>query len=302
LKNFIQYIRDYLLALHPLVLLLTVVITAFSVWVNYHWDLNAQVYKLNEAGEFGAWFLVFFFLFGLIYAIQSIIKKSSYFNDKGFIFLLLVAPAIFAWKMSADVFFNLSHRASYNLYLNQVIYWPFKVFIITAVLFIIWRTNNKGEPFYGLQAKQYNWRPYLWMLVVMLPLIALASTQPDFLATYPKYQKLSFLKSNNASIGHFLLFELAYGSDFFSIELFFRGFLILGFMKYAGRDTILPMAVFYCAIHFGKPLGECISSFFGGILLGIITYNTRSIWGGLVVHLGIAWLMELGGYLGKLLK
>jgi hypothetical protein len=32
--------------------------------------------------------------------------------------------------------------------------------------------------------------------------------------------------------------------------------------------------------------------------LGIIVFNTRSIWGGLLVHLGIAWLMELGAYLG----
>ena len=58
--------------------------------------------------------------------------------------------------------------------------------------------------------------------------------------------------------------------------------------------------LFYCTIHFGKPLGECISSFFGGLLLGIITFHTSAIWGGLIVHLGIAWLMELGGYLAGL--
>jgi hypothetical protein len=60
------------------------------------------------------------------------------------------------------------------------------------------------------------------------------------------------------------------------------------------------MAVFYCAIHFGKPMAECISSFFGGIILGVITYNTRTIWGGVIVHLGIAWLMEIGGCLGNI--
>ena len=83
---------------------------------------------------------------------------------------------------------------------------------------------------------------------------------------------------------------------------FFRGFLVLAFMKWVGEDAILPMAVFYCTIHFGKPIGECISSFFGGLLLGIITFNTRSIIGGLIVHLGIAWLMELGGYIGNIYK
>ena len=58
------------------------------------------------------------------------------------------------------------------------------------------------------------------------------------------------------------------------------------------------MAAFYCTIHFGKPLGECISSFFGGLVLGVLAARTRTIYGGLIVHLGLAWLMELGGWLG----
>jgi hypothetical protein len=35
------------------------------------------------------------------------------------------------------------------------------------------------------------------------------------------------------------------------------------------------------------------------LLLGVIVYNTRSIWGGLLVHLGIAWLMEAAGYVAN---
>jgi hypothetical protein len=75
--------------------------------------------------------------------------------------------------------------------------------------------------------------------------------------------------------------------------------LVLAFAKWVGKDAILPMALFYCTIHFGKPLGECISSYFGGLILGIVIYHTRTIFGGLMVHVGIAWLMELGGYLGN---
>jgi len=114
--------------------------------------------------------------------------------------------------------------------------------------------------------------------------------------------KSFFLTDENMNLSwlHKLLFELSYGSDFFSIEIFFRGFLILAFIKWVGKDAILPMACFYCTIHFGKPLGECISSYFGGLLLGIIVYNTRSMFGGLMIHLGIAWLMEIGGYLGNM--
>ena len=117
---------------------------------------------------------------------------------------------------------------------------------------------------------------------------------------YPKLKNITYLSGSTENGLYKLLFELSYGSDFFTIELFFRGFLILAFAKWAGKEAILPMAVFYCTIHFGKPLGECISSFFGGLILGIVIYHARTIWGGLMVHLGIAWLMELGGYLGNL--
>lgn len=134
----------------------------------------------------------------------------------------------------------------------------------------------------------------------MVPVIALASTQKDFLQVYPKVKLLSNISINH-QIDYWrqLLFELCYGIDFFSIEFFFRGFLILALIDICGTHCIVPMACFYCAIHLGKPMGEAISSFWGGMLLGIISYNTGSIWGGLIVHLGIAWMMETGGWLGN---
>jgi membrane protease YdiL (CAAX protease family) len=133
------------------------------------------------------------------------------------------------------------------------------------------------------------------MLALMIPLIALAATQKDFLQVYPKIKNVAFL--NNSPWYYKLLYELSYGLDFFTIELFFRGFLVLAFAKWVGKAAILPMALFYCTIHFGKPLGECISSYFGGLILGAVTLHTRSIWGGLMVHVGIAWLMEMFGYI-----
>ena len=126
----------------------------------------------------------------------------------------------------------------------------------------------------------------------------LADSLPD-----PKMQRIDGLEQY---VQHTFpwkgLYELSYGIDFVTIEFFFRGFLILAFARYAGKQAILPVAAFYCSIHFGKPLFECITSYFGGIILGAVVFNTRSIWGGLIVHLGIAWLMELAGYLGHLYK
>jgi membrane protease YdiL (CAAX protease family) len=212
----------------------------------------------------------------------------------------VLAPLIFALKITLDPILHFSDNAYLNIFWNHIFYWPALLIITAIILFVIWRVMDSGQPFYGIKTKDINWKPYAIMLLIMLPLIAAASAQPDFQAMYPKLK----LMTNDTTMAHLsgwykLLFELSYGSDFITIELFFRGFLILAFIKWAGKDAILPMACFYCTIHFGKPLGECISSYFGGMILGIVVYHTRSIFGGLMVHLGIAWMMEIGGYVGN---
>jgi len=49
--------------------------------------------------------------------------------------------------------------------------------------------------------------------------------------------------------------------------------------------------------HFGKPLGECISSYFGGMILGIVVYHTRSHLWRINGAFGYCMVMELGGYM-----
>ncbi|NBP70611.1 MAG: CPBP family intramembrane metalloprotease [Cytophagia bacterium] len=136
----------------------------------------------------------------------------------------------------------------------------------------------------------------------MLPLLLSASFLESFQRQYPMY------KSNNAYLllnvpewVTALTYEIAYGLDFITVELLFRGFLVIGMIKILGRNAIVPMAVIYCMLHFGKPMGEAISSIFGGYILGVVAYETRSVWGGIIVHMGIAWLMEIIAYGQKLL-
>jgi len=62
-----------------------------------------------------------------------------------------------------------------------------------------------------------------------------------------------------------------------------------------GRKAILPMVAMYVCVHFGKPLGETISSVFGGFMLGALAYQTRHIWGGVIVHILVALSMEIMG-------
>lgn len=300
MKSITSYIRSYFRETDKRVLSIVSVLTAVLIGLNYYFQIDENISNRHSFGfSFLSRYFIFLIAFGLPYFIIYKSKPKSNFRQPVFLFLVFFAPAIFALKTSFSIPFNIADNYTMNNYWNHVFYWPVLLLIIITTLFACWRSFDKEQPFYGTRTKDMVWRPYWMMLIIMLPLIAAASTQPDFLAVYPKLKSITSLSNTELSWWHKLLFELSYGSDFISIELFFRGFLILAFVKWAGKDAIVPMACFYCTIHFGKPLGECISSYFGGLLLGIIVYNTRSIWGGLMVHLGIAWLMELGGYIGN---
>lgn len=164
---------------------------------------------------------------------------------------------------------------------------------------IIWyfiKDRDLGR-LYGLSLKNVSWSAYGLMLLLMIPLITGASFLPDFISYYPKAAKAC--TNGMESWQHYTLFEALYGLDFFYVEFFFRGFMVMALARYMGKDAILATAVFYCSIHFGKPIGETISSIFGALILGSLAYETRSIAGGIMVHVGIAWLMELGGFLGR---
>lgn len=302
MNKIIKDLKLYAFELNKWLLASSVGFISILIFINYHFGVNDYLETLSPTAEYFGWFFILLLAYSFAYIFQNACKKIDAFKNKDFLFFLLLAPALFAWKMSASINFLISSDASINTYWNKVIYWPLKLSVILTILFVVWRVWDRRQPFYGLSQKNLSWRPYLFMLMLMMPLVALASTQADFLHTYPKLKNVAFLSGEENRWWYSLVYELSYGLDFVGIEIFFRGFLVLAFAKWVGKDAILPMAIFYCTIHFGKPLGECISSFFGGLILGVVSYHTRSIYGGLVVHLGTAWLMELGGYVGNAIK
>ena len=304
MRLIIGFLKQYFYEVNKQVLVFTALLAAVFIYLNYHYDIDGYIsnqYSFKQS--FTLRYLVFLPAFFIPYCLIVLAEKKKYFSNPKFVVLLLIAPAIFAMKTELKFSFQFSDNYDWNYYWHYIIYWPLLVVIVSSILFMIWKIFHPEENFYGIKFKGIDWKPYWIMLLIMVPLIAAASTQRDFLSMYPKMKLIAGIYDlQNLSFWHKLLFELSYGSDFITIELFFRGFLILGFIKWVGKDAILPMAFFYCTIHFGKPLGECISSFFGGMILGVVVYHTRSILGGLIVHLGIAWLMELGGHIGNSFK
>ena len=305
---FLTYIRNYLKTVHTGLLISVILFTALLVFCNYRFCIEQRIVQTspNRFTRFAAFYCVYLFAFATPYLMTWLLKGEQLTEWKPLLLLILLSPAIFALKVSFNGF-SLPVHGTMNSVWER--YWaittrlPFKCLLVVIPLAFIWWKGKYEPDFFGALTGNINWKPYFFMLLLMAPLIAWASTQSGFLHVYPKMQQVAFIEAHTPKPWLYkLLFELSYGIDFITIELFFRGFLVLAFARFVSRDAILPMAVFYCSIHFGKPLAECMSSFFGGLLLGIIVYNTRSIAGGLIVHLGIAWMMEAGGYLGNIVK
>ena len=301
-----KYIRDYYHKEFNLFYLLLVIgMLALLIYLNYWHGLEKKYAGggKTKLADFAGYYLLYFLPFAAAFFLQLFFfKDCTYFKNGWFWAILMLAPAFFSFRVNFDFHqawvntrFAGPDRAFYLYCFN----WIVRVFVLLLPVCLVWLIKDRNiQPLYGTKAPG-DLRPYLVMLLVMVPLIVLASTQNDFLSVYPKAQMLKGIPSTTwFDKARYLIFELSYGFDFISIEMFFRGFLILALAQICGQHCIIPVACFYCTIHFGKPMGEAISSFFGGILLGIISFNTGSIWGGLIAHLGIAWMMEIGGFTG----
>ena len=305
MKPLFSYVRQYYSSLNKPVFLSTSLLVAALIIINYTLGIESRISSLVSFPErFSGFFLLYVLTFSCGYWIHF--TQTKYFPPRQlkFYILLFIAAALFAskigWRDSTRLFTQQLHEP-WRLYWQLTLDWPVKAIAVLLVIVLLWKAFRYGSPVAGMNARNFSAKPYVLLLLCMLPLLVFASTQPDFLQAYPKLRKIDFIQSfANSPWKNNLLYELGYGSDFFTIELFFRGLLVLGFVRYVGKDAILPMAAFYCTIHFGKPLLECISSYFGGIILGVIVYRTRSIWGGLITHLGVAWLMELAGHIARI--
>lgn len=171
------------------------------------------------------------------------------------------------------------------------------ILLYTLPIILLCKIFDKDlKGYYGLNLNFGNGKIYLSMLAIIGPLIILASFTPDFIQAYPRFRVWQFeTMSMLPPWASTSIFELFYVLDFAMTEWMFRGALVIGMVTILGKDAILPMASMYVFLHFGKPLGETISSFFGGYFLGVLAYTTRHIWGGVILHAGIALLMELMG-------
>ena len=279
----------------------------FSVIINYWTDFENSFLIQSQADQKLIRYLAFygFAYFSGVLILRVYEKDWGYLKSPSFWLLMVVAIFIVSFNSSFKDYFLLARKfvdiKSY-IYVGRLLS-QFRYFItILFPLFVVWLfIRKRNDSFFGLTTQNIIVKPYLLLLAFMVPLILLAANSASFLTTYPTFRSYGTADYWNVSIGWLIAtYELLYAFAFLSVELFFRGFLVIGLARIMGKDVILPMVCLYAFLHFGKPMGETIGSIFGGYILGVIAYYSKNIWGGVFVHAGVALLMELIAGLVKL--
>ena len=142
---------------------------------------------------------------------------------------------------------------------------------------------------HGLQTGGFRSHAWIYGLsyLFVLVLVAIVSQWSSFSEYYP------FYRHAGRSWYDFFAWEMLYAFQFFSLEFFFRGFWLNGARRSLGSAAIYAMVVPYVMIHFGKPMSETLVAILAGLALGALSLRTRSIWGGFLIHVGVAITMDV---------
>jgi len=187
-------------------------------------------------------------------------------------------------------FFPLAANAHFGLYPHLWwALWTVALFLVVPGILVrvVFRERLRDSGL-SLAVKRHYWWLYLGLFAAVFPIVLYAASRPDFQGVYPFYRG-----AFQATAGAVLVWEIAYLTQFFALEFFFRGFLVLGLGRVIGRASIWLAMIPYCMIHYHKPPLEAFAAIVAGVVLGEVAYRTRSIAGGVIVHIGVAATMEL---------
>ncbi|MDF1763685.1 MAG: CPBP family intramembrane metalloprotease [Oleibacter sp.] len=131
-----------------------------------------------------------------------------------------------------------------------------------------------------------HWPGYLLLATPIICFAIIASFGSEFSSYYP------FYKHASRSWFDLLAWECIYILQFVAVEFFFRGFLVNGLRRLLGSLSVAVMCLPYLMLHFPKLWPESFGAILFGFFLGILALMSRSIWGGVGVHVSIALTMD----------
>jgi membrane protease YdiL (CAAX protease family) len=212
------------------------------------------------------------------------ISLDEYFGQANFTFDFLHQVGL---HKIADAYANIVNDKLYALACWVGVIVLFYGLVPLAIIKFVFKDkfSNYGL---GIKGALKDYKIYLLMIAIMMPLVFTASFTESFQHKYPFYK----LQADEGLYPRFLAWELLYLIQFFAVEFFFRGFMVHGNKKRFGFYSILVMTIPYCMIHFGKPLPETLAAIIAGLVLGVLSLKSNSIWLGVAIHFSVAITMD----------
>ena len=314
MKKIYGYLKEYLEEHFDWRLFLSLAIfLGVAIWFNYYFFdevVNGKIrHRTFERHVIDDFYKepIYFFINLIYYAVPYLVGALAV-GAFGLGFRFLLKPGfwlvlgIFCLVQAGDGFYHwytVTDNPEIYYYTRKMIQKIVRAsfyFVPIAVYFFVRRKHMVS--FHGLTLKNFDPKPYLIMMLIMTPLLIWASFDESFLRAYPTMTPGRAAAFWNVPTWlTFGGYEFLYALTFMGLELLFRGFLIFEMEKYLGEKVVIPMVCVYCTLHFGKPMMECISSIFGGFILGVIALRTRSVFGGIWVHIFIALGMDILAFL-----
>lgn len=184
---------------------------------------------------------------------------------------------------------QLKQQPFYELYLHA--WWGFVHvlgYFIAPWLFIRFYLKERLQQ-HGWQwgSVHQHWQWYALLTAPILCFVVIVSFGKDFSSHYPFYDYA------HRSWLDLILWEMIYISQFIALEFFFRGFMLNSLKPAFGSNAIFVMCLPYLMIHFPKLWLEATGALLFGLFLGLLAMRSRSIWGGVGVHVTIALAMDI---------
>ncbi len=298
--SFRDFVRE---DFHPRAYLLTFLLILTLIFLNYRFDLYGRFMRPAFIEGSSMWMMPLAYCaiyFAACLPAFLIGGRTQLLHRPAFVLKSLFVIAVYGFAVGFYAYYQLDFDTLFQeerLYLIRL-FSQLKVLIFLLLPFLLMKRclDPEVEGLYGLSRNTRNIRGYLFLFLALLPFLVLASGSSDFLRAYPQFRPWYYGEVFGMPIWvSTALFEVVYALDFVMVELVFRGVLVIGMIRLLGSRAVLPMVALYATIHFGKPLGETLSSIFGGYILGAFAYQTKHIWGGVIVHILIALSMEFMG-------
>ncbi|NDB79101.1 hypothetical protein EB155_04470 [archaeon] len=180
----------------------------------------------------------------LSYLPESLLEreKRNIFLTFIFIAMIMLIVEYFGWqgpfsKIGKNFSFIRADIESFSFYAQVFTSLSFMTFffILPLIFNLVFPvTTDEGTGLGGFNIK-LSFEVYLPIVIVMLPVIWIATSSPNFYRFYPLYRP--------DSLEMFFVYELIYATQFIGIEYFFRGFGLFRLEKIMPGYAIALMVI-----------------------------------------------------------